>query len=121
MTGSYNLLLGGYRSTFAYVSFDPSTAKLKVVEESPAPENASWIEAPLDPVVKTKEGHKVLYSISENEKGTAYSIVLKDDGKVEVGNQRQTNGGPAHGEWVVGGRADMFSSRAQRWVWDRRR
>lgn len=94
----YNLLLAGYRSTFAYTSFDPSTAKLKVISESPAPENASWVEAPLDPVLKTDNGDKVLYSISENEKGTAYAITLKGD-KVEVGNQRGTNGGPAHSEF----------------------
>jgi len=86
---TYNLLLGGYRDDYTYVSFEPSTAKIKVIKETPAPKKAAWIE----PSIKTKGSY---FSLSE-EDGLAFSLKLSEDGSVEVGGERKTNGGPAHG------------------------
>jgi len=97
---SYQLLLGGYRKTFAQVSVDPAGAKIKVVSESPAPEMSSWLESTIEPL-KTASGARVLYGISETEDGKAYGLELQD-GQIKVTKQRSTGGGPAHG--VLNGR-----------------
>ncbi len=95
---TYNLLAGGYRNTFAYLSFEPSSAKLKLVSESPSPENASWIEAS---TTKFKAPSRVLYSLSEDaEKGVAVSLELKGE-EVKITQERKTNGAPAHSEVVM--------------------
>lgn len=87
---SYSLLLGGYRNTIAHVSFDASSAKIKVISETECPKNASWIEPASD--------GKTFYTLSEDEeKGAAYSLQLKGE-KVVIGNQRDTPPGPAHSE-----------------------
>ncbi|KAK8869679.1 hypothetical protein IAR55_000247 [Kwoniella newhampshirensis] len=92
---TYSFLVGGYRPTLGLVSFDPATAKIKVVSESKAPEKASWIE-----IAPSKAGSlassKVLYTISELDKvGKAVSLKLTDD-KVEITGERETQGSPAH-------------------------
>jgi hypothetical protein len=91
---TYQLLLGGYRKTFAQISADPAGAKIKVVSESPAPEMASWLESSIEPLT-TPSGARVVYGISETEDGKVYGLELKD-GKITVTQQRSTGGGPAH-------------------------
>ncbi|KAK1926862.1 Lactonase, 7-bladed beta-propeller-domain-containing protein [Papiliotrema laurentii] len=95
---TYRLLLGGYRSTIALITFEASPSKIKLVSESPAPKNASWIQPAVSHASKGDKGAQILYSLSEEEKGFAFGIELKDD-KVEVTQQRETNGGPAHGKF----------------------
>ena len=94
---AYQLLLGGYRDTFAQVSADPAGAKIKVVSESPAPEMASWLESTIKPLV-TPSGARVIYGISETEDGKAYGLELQDE-KIKITQQRSTGGGPAHSAW----------------------
>lgn len=93
----YKLLLGGYRSTFAVISFDDSPARIKLVKESPAPENPSWIEPSASAAQKSTDGSQILYSLSEGEDGLAFGLELKGD-EVTVTQKRKTNGGPAHGK-----------------------
>jgi hypothetical protein len=116
---TYRLLLGGYRSTIALITFEASPSKIKLVSESPAPKNASWIQPAVSHASKGDKGAQILYSLSEEEKGFAFGIELKDD-KVEVTQQRETNGGPAHGKF---GRTDAwlaigltFSPSIERWI-----
>ncbi len=88
---AYKLLAGGYRPSIATLSFDPSTAKLKVISESPAPKAASWLEP-------SNSSPKVVYTLSEDEgKGKVLSLDLDGEG-VKIGVERETNSGPAHCE-----------------------
>ncbi|KAL0254053.1 hypothetical protein I308_101432 [Cryptococcus tetragattii IND107] len=89
---SYTLLVGGYRPNYSLISFDPSSAQLKVISDCPAPENASWVEpASLSEV---KDGSRIFYSLSESQ-GKAVS--LKVDGEeVAVTSERDTHGGACH-------------------------
>lgn len=99
LTGSrrnmmYNLVLGGYRDTIPLVSFDPSTAKIKVVSETPAPEAPSWVEAAVKPA--KGDDLRVIYCVSENEKeGEVCSVTLRAD-KMEITSRRKTRGAPCH-------------------------
>lgn len=87
----YHLLAGGYRETFASLTFDPFTAKLKVISESKSPKNASWVE-------RSVKQPTVAYTLSEDEDGQAASLEIdKESGDVKITRQRATNGGPAHG------------------------
>ena len=92
---SYHIVVGGYRETFALLSFDSSNAKLKVASTSPSPKNASWIESsPL----KSSNGSRVLYTVAENpDKGLAASLEIKGE-KISITAQRETHGVPAHSE-----------------------
>ena len=91
---SYHLLAGGYRTSFALLSFEPSTAKLKVESEPPSPKNASWIEPSS---TKSKGTEKVLYSLSEEpDKRMVVSLTLEGE-DVEITEKRATHGVPAHG------------------------
>ncbi|KAL7422133.1 hypothetical protein Q5752_002776 [Cryptotrichosporon argae] len=110
---TYHLVAGGYRKSIALLSFEPSTAKIKVVSESPTPENPSWVElaggksqayAPTEPVsvyslkrelYRPGGSPKTLFSLSEAENGAALSLELKDE-KLTVTGERATSGGPAH-------------------------
>ncbi|WWD16055.1 hypothetical protein CI109_100480 [Kwoniella shandongensis] len=91
---TYSILVGGYRPTFGLITFEPSTAKIKVVSESKAPEKASWIETSA-----TKNGplasSRILYTLSEVDKGLAVSLKLTND-NVEITGERETHGSPAH-------------------------
>ncbi|ODN83216.1 hypothetical protein L202_01401 [Cryptococcus amylolentus CBS 6039] len=89
---SYTLLVSGYRKYFSLVAFDPSTRGIKVLSDSPAPENASWVEPAAK---KSTDGSRIVYSLSEAEKGKALSLVVKDD-KVTVTSERDTLGGSCH-------------------------
>ncbi|WVW82981.1 hypothetical protein I302_104997 [Kwoniella bestiolae CBS 10118] len=91
---SYTILVSGYRPTYTLLSFDPSTAKLKIISDSKAPEKASWIE-PASEQHNPLQASRTLYSISETEKGLAVSLQLKDD-TIEITSQKETHGGPAH-------------------------
>ncbi|WWC61019.1 uncharacterized protein I303_103597 [Kwoniella dejecticola CBS 10117] len=91
---TYQILVSGYRDTYTILSFDPSTSKVKIVSDSKAPEKASWIE-PASKQHNPLQANRVLYSISEVEKGLAVSLNLKDD-KIEITSQKETHGGPAH-------------------------
>ncbi|WWD01293.1 hypothetical protein V866_008236 [Kwoniella sp. B9012] len=91
---SYTILVSGYRPTYTILSFDPSTAKIKIISDSPAPEKASWIE-PASQQHNPLQANRTLYSISETEKGLAVSLNLNDD-KIEITSQKETHGGPAH-------------------------
>jgi len=93
---TYQLLFGGYRKTFTKVTFDPATAKLKTVSESPAPESASWLEKPGDKV-KDATSNQVFYGLSETEQGVAYGLEAEGAG-FKVTQKRETHGGPAHSE-----------------------
>ncbi|WVR05152.1 hypothetical protein IAU60_002164 [Kwoniella sp. DSM 27419] len=92
---SYSLLVGGYRPDFSILSFDPSTAQVKVAQDSKAPEKASWIEAGPDGDLASSRN---IYSISEvPDAGKAISLRLnKSDNKIEVTGERDTHGAPAH-------------------------
>ena len=94
---TYSLLLGGYRSSISLASFDPSTAKLKLLSDSRAPKNASWIEAASTPATKSADGNQVFYSLSEDEKGVAFGLELNGE-QVHFTQERVTHGIPAHGE-----------------------
>ena len=97
----YNLLIGGYGPYVSYVSFDPSTAKLKVHKESPTPKAPSWIDpcAPL-PALKTAEGGHAFYTISEVEEGIAISLELNGE-EAKVTGKVKAHGSPAHGRFAV--------------------
>lgn len=91
----YQILASGYRPNFSLLSFEPESAKLKLVADSPAPDSASWVEE----AVKQSGPGKVIYSCSEGEKeGLAVSLKLDGD-KVEVTSSRKTRGAPAHSEY----------------------
>jgi hypothetical protein len=114
---TYNLLLSGYRDTYSYVSFEPSTAKIKVIKDTPAPKKAAWLEPSL-----TKKG--TYFSISE-EDGLAFSLGLEEDGTVKTGGERKTNGGPAHSTLIPLLHCCLVeltgcSSRYEGWIWYRR-
>lgn len=101
---TYQLLAGGYRDSFSLLSFESASAKLKLVSDSPAPKNASWLEP--SPKSQGTDG-RVVYSLSEDEEaGAGLSLLIKGD-KVEVTGKRMTNGAPAHGECVHMGYADF--------------
>ena len=102
---TYQLLFGGYRKTFTKVTFDPATAKLKIVSESPAPESASWLEKPGDKV-KAATSNKVLYGLSETEQGVAYGLEAEKAG-FKVTQKRETHGGPAHSKWDLSTTAEQ--------------
>lgn len=90
---TYQLLAGGYRDTVTLFSFEASPSKIKVISDSPAPQNASWLE----PSTQSTDAGRVVYSLSEDEKeGKGLSLIVKGD-KVEVTAERMTNGAPAHG------------------------
>ncbi|TYJ56647.1 hypothetical protein B9479_002577 [Cryptococcus floricola] len=89
---SYTLLVSGYRTDFSLVAFDSSTRDIKVLSDSPAPENASWVEPAAK---KSIDGSRIVYSLSEAEKGKALSLVVKGD-KVTVTSERDTLGGSCH-------------------------
>jgi hypothetical protein len=90
MSDTYSLLAGGYRDSLVLFTFEPSTSKIHVSSENPAPPNASWVE-------KSHKDPSIFYSLSEDEKaGKAVSLRVKD-GKVDVTSERYTNGGAAHG------------------------
>ncbi|OCF45438.1 hypothetical protein I317_00684 [Kwoniella heveanensis CBS 569] len=92
---SYTFVVSGYRDTYTIFSFDPSTAQIKVVSDSKAPEKASWIEAA--PNAGGLASSRNLYSISEVEKGLAVSLKLSSgNDKIEITAQRETGGSPAH-------------------------
>ncbi|WVQ78407.1 hypothetical protein IAT38_000493 [Cryptococcus sp. DSM 104549] len=93
---TYSLLVGGYRPSYSILSFDPSASSqnIKLLSDSAAPENASWIEP-----TRNKKLEDVLYSISEAGDGKAVSLKLGGEGagrKVEVTAERGTGGGPCH-------------------------
>lgn len=95
MAAAYNLVLGGYRDTVPLVSFDPSSAKIKVVAEVPGPEAPSWVESAVKPASADK---RVVYLVSENEKeGAVVSVTLSGD-KMDVTSKRKTRGAPCHSE-----------------------
>ena len=92
---TYNLVFGGYTSNLTYVSFDPSSAKLKVEKQSPVPKNPTWIARS---ATESKGTSTILYSLSENEgKGIAISLELVGN-DLKVTSQGLTHGAPAHGE-----------------------
>ncbi|WWC69366.1 uncharacterized protein I206_103305 [Kwoniella pini CBS 10737] len=91
---TYQILVSGYRDTYTILSFDPSTSKIKIVSDSKAPEKASWIE-PASKQHNPLQSNRVLYSISEVDKGLAVSLNLKDD-QIEITSQKETRGSPAH-------------------------
>jgi hypothetical protein len=98
---AYQLLAGGYRDSYTILTFDPSNAKLKTVSDSPAPQNASWLEP--SPKTSGTDG-RVVYSLSEDpDKGKGLSLLIKGD-KVEVTGERMTNGAPAHGKFLSASR-----------------
>jgi len=90
---TYHIIAGGYRETFALLSFKPSTAKLKVASTSPSPKNASWVEPSS---TKAKGASRVLYSLAEDpEKGVAASLEMTGE-DIKITGQRETGGVPAH-------------------------
>ncbi|WVQ71745.1 hypothetical protein IAR50_001286 [Cryptococcus sp. DSM 104548] len=89
---NYKLIVGGYRENYSLVAFDPSSKEINVISDSPAPENASWVEAA---ATKSMDGSRVVYSISESEKGKAVSLAVRGD-KVTVTSERDTHGGACH-------------------------
>jgi hypothetical protein len=91
-SGSYHILASGYRPDYSYLSFEPATAKIKVVKDSPAPKKAAWIEPGNTP--------GVYYSIKEDSDGEVVCLKLDEEGEVEITGTRKTNGGPAHGELI---------------------
>lgn len=92
---SYNLLAGGYRDNYAYLTFESTSAKLKVGKISPGVKNGTWIEPS---ATKSNGPASVLYSLSEDSNtGAAVSLELKGEA-VSVTSKRETRGGPAHGE-----------------------
>ena len=97
----YNLLIGGYGPHVSYVSFDPSTAKLKVHKESPTPKAPSWIDpsTPL-PALKTADGGQAFYTISEVDDGIAISLEL-NGGEAKVTGKVKAFGSPAHSMFSV--------------------
>jgi hypothetical protein len=115
-TQTYHLLVSGYRPNFSYLSFEPSTAKIKVLKDSPAPSKAGWLEQSI-----TTPG--VYYSLKEDpEDGEAVSIKVDEEGTVEITGRRKTNGAPAHSklrEKLYLGYMLMIaaSSRHERWIW----
>jgi len=90
---SYSLLACGYRDTFVLLSFDPATAKLKTVAQPPAPTGASWLE----PAVSSKGGSKVIYTLSEQEKGFAATLEIKGE-DIKVTSKADSDDGPAHSQ-----------------------
>ncbi|WWC89948.1 uncharacterized protein L201_004877 [Kwoniella dendrophila CBS 6074] len=94
MSEQYQILVSGYRDTYTILSFEPSTSKVKIVSDSKAPEKASWIE-PASKQHDPLKSNRVLYSISEVEKGKAVSLNLKND-KIEITSEKDTHGAPAH-------------------------
>lgn len=93
---SYNLLAGGYRDTYASLTFEPTSAKLKIGKISPGPKNGSWIEPA---ATKSTGVSSVLYSLSEDPKtGAAVSLELKGE-DIKVTSERSTGGAPAHSRW----------------------
>jgi len=91
---TYNLLIGGYRKTIANLQFDPSTAKLKKVSESPAPKAASWLEP--STVLKN-----VVYSLNEDDSKPKVISLTIDGDDVKIVSERGTNIGPAHGSFFL--------------------
>ncbi|KAK4686675.1 6-phosphogluconolactonase, partial [Tremellales sp. Uapishka_1] len=87
---SYTLIAGGYRPTFALLSFDPATAKLKTLSESKAPSNGSWIETahPKFP--------NVFYAVSEEESAGTVVSLKKDGESLSITATRTAGDGPAH-------------------------
>lgn len=84
---SYQILASGYRPSISFLEFDSSSAKLKKVSDSKAPENASWLEPGKDGVV---------YSTSEVPKGEVYSLKLQGE-EVKITGSKSTKGEePAH-------------------------
>ena len=94
----YNLLLGGYGSHIIYASFDPVTAKIKVVKEFPTPGAPAWIDPciPL-PSLKTQSGGQTFYTIVELGKGQAVGLELKGQ-HLNVTGAVDVTGSPCHGE-----------------------
>ena len=93
---SYHLVAGGYRESFALLSFDPSTAKLKVESEPPSPKNASWIEPSS---TKSQGTQKVMYSLSEEPDGKVVVSLTLEGKDVNITEKRATHGVPAHGTY----------------------
>lgn len=90
----YTLLVGGYRPNYSLISFDPTSAQLKVISDSPAPEDASWVEPAS--LSEEKDGSRIIYSLSES-KGKAVSLKVEGE-KVTVVSERDTHGGSCHGK-----------------------
>lgn len=86
---SYQILASGYRPSISLLSFEASSAKLKKVSDSPAPENASWLEP---------GANGVIYSTSEVPEGEVYSLKLQGE-EVKITGKKSAKGEePAHGE-----------------------
>lgn len=88
----YTLLVGGYRPNYSLISFEPTSAQLKVISDSPAPEDASWVEPAS--LSEEKDGSRIIYSLSES-KGKAVSLKVEGE-KVTVVSERDTHGGSCH-------------------------
>lgn len=90
---SYQILASGYRPSISLLEFDSTSAKLKKVSDSKAPENASWLEP-------GKNG--IVYSTSEVPKGEVYSLKLQGE-EVKITGSKSTKGEePAHSEFTAG-------------------
>jgi len=115
---TYSLLAGGYRKTFARLTFDPASATIKVVGEPPAPPNASWLECAAAKqsggaqtvYASSRPDGLTIYTLSEEPKGgLAVSLEVTGD-DVKVTSERHTNGGPAHVHPMKDGSAIIVSN-----------
>ncbi|OXB38344.1 hypothetical protein LQV05_006563 [Cryptococcus neoformans] len=92
----YKFLVTGYRPSLSIFSFEPATAKIKLVSESsPAPQKATWIELADPNSVPSQGPARYLYSLSDANKGSAVSLKLVDD-HIEITGQRVSHGGGVH-------------------------
>ncbi|WVO23518.1 uncharacterized protein IAS62_004873 [Cryptococcus decagattii] len=92
----YKFLVTGYRPSLSIFSFEPTTAKIKLVSESsPAPQKATWVELADPSSVPSQGTERYLYSLSDANKGSAVSLKLVDD-HIEITGQRVSHGGGVH-------------------------
>ncbi|WWC60726.1 uncharacterized protein I303_103302 [Kwoniella dejecticola CBS 10117] len=90
---TYRLLAAGDRPTYAVLEFNPSSSSLKILKESPAPPNSSWLEHPA--IKLDNSSGQVVYADSEDD-GLVFTLVIKEDGDTETTSERKTHGGTAH-------------------------
>lgn len=92
----YKFLVTGYRPSLSIFSFEPTTAKIKLVSESsPAPQKATWVELADPSSVPSQGTERYLYSLSEANKGSVVSLKLLDN-HIEITGQRVSHGGGVH-------------------------
>lgn len=89
------LLLSGDRGTFTVLELNLDKNELRILDDYPAPYNASWVEH-----CSTRDGISTFVGLSEeDEEGSLYTFEIDGTKKTcVITSQQPTLGAPAHCE-----------------------